>query len=574
MSQIGTRTRNGDAFHSPDRDGFLHRAFLRGSGRSEQSVRARPVIGIANSWSELNPCNAGLRQLAEAVKLGITRAGGLALEFPTISLAEPFVRPTTLYLRNLMAMDVEEMITASPLDGVVLLGGCDKTVPAQLMGAASAGRPAIALAAGPRATGRRNGEPQTIDDLWPLADQRRKGEIDDEQWARLEGCLVPGVGTCNVLGTAVTMALLAETLGMALPGTSLLPATGAARAAAAESTGRQAVELARSGHTPDRFITLEALENAFRVLCAVGGSTNAVIHLEAIAGRLGHRLGLDAMTEWSRTTPVLADVRPSGPHLLEDLQDAGGLPAVLDRLGHLVHTGALAGTGEPWSAVLERNREQGGRTESPALRPVSDPVFASGALALLRGTLAPDGAVFKRSGAEPGLWRHRGRAVVFDGPADLHARIDDPDLDVDADSVLVLRGAGPVGGPGMPEVGQLPIPRKLLDQGVTDMVRISDARMSGTATGAVVLHIAPESAVGGPLGLVADGDIIALDAITGQLDLEVDPAELARRTPAAAPAAPERGYAALYHRHITQGPEGCDFDFLVAARSACEGEQS
>ena len=562
MSQNGTHRQSGDAFTASDRDGFLHRAFMRGTGRSPESVRRRPVIGICTSWSELNPCNSGLRQLAEAVKRGVTEAGGFPLEFPTISLAEPFIRPTTLYLRNLMAMDVEEMVTASPIDAVVLLGGCDKTVPAQLMGAVSSGKPAIALTAGPRATGRWAGKPLTIDDLWPLSDRRRNGELDDSQWSALEGCLIPGAGTCNVLGTAITMALIAETLGMALPGSALLPATSAARAAAAEATGRRVVDLARSGQPPTRYITPASLENAFRVLCAVGGSTNAVIHLEAIAGRCGHRLGLEAMQDWSRTTPVLADVRPSGPHLLEDLQDAGGLPAVLSELAPLLHTDALAGTGEEWHDVLARTH----RGVGPALRTAADPVFPSGALVMLRGTLAPHGAVFKRSGADPRLWHHRGPAVVFDGVADLNARIDDPDLDVDENSVLVLRGAGPLGGPGMPEVGQLPIPRKLLRKGVTDLVRISDARMSGTATGAVVLHIAPESAAGGPLALVADGDLIMLDVTTGRLDLDVDAEELARRTAAPPPAPPARGYAALYHQHILQSPQGCDFDFLRAAQ--------
>ncbi|MFD7057143.1 dihydroxy-acid dehydratase [Streptomyces mirabilis] len=574
MSQNSTRPQNGDAFNADDRDGFLHRAFMRGAGRGEESIRERPVIGICTSWSELNPCNSGLRRLAEAVKRGVIQAGGLPLEFPTISLAEPFIRPTTLYLRNLMAMDVEEMITASPIDAVVLLGGCDKTVPAQLMGAASAGKPAIALAAGPRATGRFEGKPLTIDDLWPLSDRHRNGELDDAKWSELEGCLIPGVGTCNVLGTAVTMALIAETLGMALPGSTLLPATSAARGAAAEATGRRAVALARSGQTPDDFITSTSLENAFRMLCAVGGSTNAVIHLEAIAGRLGHRLGLDTMAEWSRTTPVLADVRPSGPYLLEDLQDAGGLPAVLDRLGDLIRTDALSGTGESWSEFLVRTSSTRDTPHNPALRTADDPVFASGALALLRGSLAPDGAVIKVSAADPRLLSHRGRAVVFDGLADLNARIDDPDLDVDEDSVLVLRGVGPLGGPGMPEVGQLPIPKKLMSKGVTDMVRISDARMSGTATGAVVLHVAPESAAGGPLALVQDGDVIVLDATAGRLDLDVDPAELARRAPTPAPTPPTRGFAALYHRHITQSPQGCDFDFLTSTSLTTQGESS
>ncbi|MGW3150292.1 dihydroxy-acid dehydratase [Streptomyces sp. NPDC001177] len=561
MSQNGTKQQGGEVFSSPDRDGLIHRAFMRGAGHGAGTVRRRPVIGICTSWSELNPCNGGLRQLADAVKRGVTAAGGFALEFPTISLAEPFIRPSTLYLRNLMAMDVEEMIAGSPIDAVVLLGGCDKTVPAQLMGALSAGKPAIAITAGPRATGRWLGEALTIDDLWSLSDRRRSGDLDDTAWEAVETCLVPGIGTCNVLGTAVTMAMIAETLGMALPGSSLLPATSGARAAAAEETGMRAVELARSGRTPADFITPASLENAFRVLCAVSGSTNAVIHLEAVAGRIGHRLGAEAMAQWSRTTPVIAQVRPSGPYLLEDLQDAGGLPAVVKELAHLLHTDTLAGTGETWQKVLDRTFRQ----DSPALRTASDPVFDSGGLVMLRGSLAPAGAVLKISAADPRLWQHRGPAVVFDGVPDLHARIDGPGLDITEDSVLVLRGAGPAGGPGMPEVGQLPIPRRLLRRGVTDMVRISDARMSGTATGAVVLHVAPESAAGGPLALVRDGDQIVLDAVEGRLDLDVAPSELSRRKPASPPPLPARGYAALYRQHILQAPEGCDFGFLTAA---------
>lgn len=560
MSQNDTKQGNGDVFSSPDRDGFVHRAFMRGAGQSTAAIRRRPVIGICNSYSELNPCNSGLRDLAQSVKQGVIAAGGFPLEFPTISLAEPFIRPSTLYLRNLMAIDVEEMIAASPIDGVVLLGGCDKTVPAQLMGAISAGKPAVLVTAGPRATGRLNGEPLTIDDLWPLSDRRRAGELDDEEWQAVEGSIVPGIGTCNVLGTAVTMAMIAETLGMSLPGSSLLPATSGARAALAEETGRRAVELARSGQVPTDFVTPAALENAFRMLCAVSGSTNAVIHLEAIAGRIGHRLGLHTMAELSQSTPVLAQVRPSGPHLLEDLEDAGGLPAVLKELQPLLNPDALAGTGQTWAQVLDTVTPK----EHPALASAADPVFAAGGLAMLQGSLAPAGAVLKRSAADSRLWQHRGPAVVFDGVADLNARIDDPALNITKDSVLVLRGAGPVGGPGMPEVGQLPIPKALLHQGVTDMVRISDARMSGTATGTVVLHVAPESAEGGPLALVRDGDPIVLDAVKGRLDLDLDADELSRRTPAAAAPALRRGYAALYRRHITQAPEGCDFDFLTA----------
>jgi dihydroxy-acid dehydratase len=560
MSQRGVDRQDGSAFAAPGPDGMLARAFLRGAGHSAASVRRRPVVGICNSWSELSPCNLGLRELAEAVKRGVIAAGGLPLEFPTIALSEPFIRPTSLYLRNLMAMDVEEMILASPIDAVVLLGGCDKTIPAQLMGAVSANRPAISLAAGPRPVSRWAGRPLTIDEAWPLIDQRRAGALDDAAWSALEGRLNCGIGTCNVMGTASTMACVAEALGMALPGTALLPATGSTRKAAAEATGARAVELVRSATVPTDLVTIDALENAFRLVCALGGSTNAVIHLEALAGRIGDRLGVARMREWSRTTPLLADVRPSGRYLLEDLDEAGGVPAVLRELAPVLRK-ALSATGETWETVIGRTAT----VDSAVLRPYSDPLAPGGGLVPLRGSLAPDGAVIKRSAADPALCRHRGPAVVFDGTADLHARIDDPALGIDADSVLVLRNAGPVGGPGMPEVGHLPIPVRLQDRGVTDMVRISDARMSGTATGTVVLHVAPEAAVGGPLALVRDGDLIELDVAAGTVDLLVDPAELARRRHGTAPAsAPRRGFGRLHHRHVLQADHGCDFDFLTA----------
>jgi dihydroxy-acid dehydratase len=559
VSQTTTERPTGAAFDEANTDGMILRMFMRGAGYSAGLVRRRPVIGIANSWSELNPCNGSLRELAGAVKRGVLAAGGWPLEFPTISLGEPFVRPTTLFLRNLMAMDVEEMISASPVDGVVLLGGCDKTIPAQLMGAVSAGKPAITLAAGPRPGARWGDRTLTIDDLWPMADERRRGALDDDAWGALEGCLNGGFGTCNVMGTATTMAIVAETLGMALPGSALLEASGAARRAAAEATGERAVALARAGLPPSALVTPTTLENAFRVVVAVGGSTNAVLHLEALAGRVGHRIGVKRLGELSSTTPLLADVRPFGTHLLADLQAAGGVPAVVRELTPVFATDALAGDGNPWSVAAA----QAPMAASAALRPFTDPSATAGGLVPLSGTLAPDGAVIKRAGAEARLWRHRGRAIVFEGLNDLHARIDDPALRADADSVLVLRGVGPVGGPGMPEVGAIPIPAPLLREGVRDMVRISDGRMSGTARGAVVLHVAPEAAVGGPLALVADGDEIELDLERGRLDLLVDDAELARRRvllPARTP--PPRGFELLHELHVVQANEGCDFDFL------------
>lgn len=543
----------------PGPDGLITRGFLRGMGLSAQGVRRRPVIGIANTFSELNPCNAGLRDLAAHVKRGVIAAGGTPLEFPTISLAEAFVRPSSMYLRNLLAMDTEEMIRASPIDGVVLLGGCDKTLPAQLMGAISAGRPALALAAGPRPLSSWRGEPMTVDSLWPLIDQRRTGHLPDQEWAALESCLSCGVGTCNVMGTATTMAVIAEVLGLSLPGSALPPASSAQRAALAETTGRRIVERTAAGVTPDRLVTPAALGNAFRAVCAVGGSTNALIHLQAIAGRAGHALAPADLQRISTQTPLLADVRPSGRRFLHELEADGGVPALMGRLALLADLDAWSGDDRPWAhSLLDLPSVTG------CLHSVDRPAGPTGSLVLLTGTLAPEGAVLKRSAADPALCRHRGRAVVFDGVDDLRARIDSPGLDVDATSVLVLRGVGPVGGPGMPEVGHLPIPARLMERGVHDMVRISDARMSGTATGTVVLHTAPEAAVGGPVALVRDGDLIELDADAARIDLLVDPSELTRRRAhLVVEPVPAAGYERLYRQHVLQASQGCDFDLFV-----------
>lgn len=560
MSQDRIRRVGGELFQDPGPDGLIARGFLRGAGMSADMVQRGPVIGIANTWSELNPCHGGLRILAEQVKRGVIAAGGLPLEFPTISIAEAFVRPSSMYLRNLLAMDTEEMILASPIDAVVLLGGCDKTLPAQIMGAISAGTPALSLSAGPRPPSRRHGAPMTVDALWPLIDERRTGHLDDSEWTELEGDLSCGVGTCNVMGTAVSMAVMAEVLGMALPGTALLPAPSAQRAAAAHATGLRAVELARSGITPAQQVTEQALLDAFAVLCAVGGSTNVLIHLQAIAGRTGVVLDMDALRKIAAVTPLIADVKPSGAGLLEELQDDGGIPALMGRLSEIIDLDRLSADGRPWRDSIVA----GG---SSRLRTVDDPVGPPNALSLLRGSLAPDGAVLKRSAATPALCRHRGRAVVFDGLEDLRARIDDPNLEVEPDSVLVLRGVGPLGGPGMPEVGHLPIPAKLLARGVTDMVRLSDARMSGTAEGTVVLHVAPEAAAGGPLALVREGDEILLDADAGRLDLLVDPAELASRERPVERSQAKRGFERLFAEHVTQADRGCDFDFLQAVGS-------
>lgn len=563
MSQRDLQKGAGSLFRGAGQDGLLHRAFLRGGGFSEEDVRRSPVIGIANSASELNPCNAGLNELAEHVKAGIREAGGLPLEFPTISISEPFTRPTSLYLRNLMSMDVEEMIGATPIDGVVLLGGCDKTVPAQIMGALSANKPAMMLTAGPRPVScfKKNKE-FTVDDVWPLCEDRRVGAVSDEDWRELEGKVNIGVGTCNVMGTATTMAAVAEMLGFALPGSALPAANSPERVELARLTGRRIVQTVAAGLLPSDLVTERSLENAFRTVTALGGSTNAVIHLEAIAGRAGLSIGTDLFEAWSAGTEYVANVRPGGQRLLADLDAAGGVPAIVNRIREVIHLDVPSATGETWRGILDERRFP----ENDAIAPVGEPLSARGALVMLRGNLAPRGAVLKAAGVhDPRLQRHRGKAVVFDGIEDLNRRIDDPELDVDADSVLVLRGMGVLGAPGMPEVGHIPIPAKLHRAGVRDMVRLSDARMSGTSTGTVVLHITPEAVAGGPLGILASGDEIELDAAAGLIRHFLSEAEISKRTPMAIGHHPTRGMAWLHQRHVMQADHGCDFDFLRAA---------
>jgi dihydroxy-acid dehydratase len=550
-------------FGGADLAGFIHRASLHAEGISRSALAGRPVVGICNSWSELVNCNLHLRGLADAVKRGVLLAGGLPLEFPTISLGENLMKPTAMLYRNLMSMDVEESIRSYPLDAVVLLGGCDKTVPAQLMGAASADVPAIVVTGGPSEPawfrGRRLGAGT---DLWHYADELRAGRMSADEFAELEAAATPTFGTCNEMGTASTMAALVEALGMCLPGTSTIPAVSAARARAAEAAGARAVELAREDLRPSHVLTEAAFENAVTVLAAVGGGTNAVLHLLALAGRVGVPLTLDGIHELAARTPLVANVRPSGEHLVENLHRAGGLPALLHELEPLLHGDAPTVSGEPLSAgyadAVVRDRS--------VIATLDEPFGPSGALAVVRGTLAPSGALIKRSAASSELLRHRGPAVVFEDVYDVQARIDDPSLEVTPDSVLVLRNSGPRGGPGMPEWGQIPIPAKLLAAGVTDMVRVSDARMSGTAFGTVVLHVAPEAAAGGPLRSVRDGDVVELDVEAGRLDLLVDGAEVAARLDGLGPPEPRyrRGYGALYLDHVLQADEGCDFDFLRA----------
>ena len=544
--------------------GAEYRAYLRAEGFGPRMFENRPIIGIAQSWSEFTSCHLHLREVAQAVKRGVLLAGGWPLEFPTIAISEALYRPSPLLLRNLMSMDVEESIRGLPMDGVVLLAGCDKNTPAYLLGAASAGLPALLVSAGPMQEGRWRGRPVAVGtDFYRAEADHRAGLLDNAQFAAIESRIAPSCGTCAVMGTASTMALLGEALGVSLPGDAAAPATDAARLVQAEESGYAAVELVRRGLTLPQILTAAAFANALRMLAAIGGSTNAVIHLLALAGRVGVPLTLDDVDRISRETPLIVALKPNGEHGMADLFEAGGGPAVLKALAPLLDLTAPTVAGVSLGATLERVEPSWNRS---VVYPLDAPLQQEGGLAVLRGSLAPDGALIKHSAATPGLLRHRGRALVFEGYEDLLRRIDDDALDVDERTVLVLRGGGPVGGPGMPEWGQLPLPAKLLRAGVRDMVRISDARMSGTQYGTVVLHVAPEAAIGGPLALVQDGDEIELDVPGRRLDLHVPPDELARRCAAWSPPAPayHRGYGKLYLDHIQQAHQGCDFDFLVA----------
>jgi dihydroxy-acid dehydratase len=550
-------------FGANDLAGFIHRASLHAEGISRAALDGRPIVGICNSWSELVNCNLHFRSLAEAVKRGVLQAGGLPLEFPTISLGENLMKPSTMLFRNLMSMDVEECIRSYPLDAVVLLGGCDKTVPAQLMGAVSAGVPAIMVTGGPsQAAYFRGRELGAGTDLWHYADELRAGRMSPEAFAELEAAATPSVGHCNELGTASTMTALVEALGMCLPGTSTIPAVDAGRLRAAELTGTRAVALAQGGPAPAEVVTAASLDNAITLLMALGGGTNAVVHLLALAGRLGLPLTLDRFDELSRRTPVIGNLRPSGEHLFEHLHRAGGVQAVLAELAPLLRGEAMTVTGD----TLAQGYTGAEPLDRAVIAPLAEPLAPHGGLAILRGSLAPSGAVIKQSAASAALLRHRGPALVFEDVYDVQARIDDPALDVSPDTVLVLRNSGPRGGPGMPEWGQVPIPKKLLARGVTDMVRVSDARMSGTAFGTVVLHAAPESAAGGPLGAVRDGDPIVLDVEARRIDLDIPAPEIESRLRAMPPRPPAyaRGYGALYLDHVLQADQGCDFDFLRA----------
>ncbi|ARP83474.1 dihydroxy-acid dehydratase [Bordetella genomosp. 8] len=542
---------------------FLRKAFIKGAGLTDDAL-SRPIVGIANTGSGFNPCHGNMPQLVEAVKRGVMLAGGLPVEFPTISVHESFASPTSMFLRNLMSMDTEEMIRAQPMDAVVLIGGCDKTVPAQLMAAASGEVPAIQLVTGSMLTGSHRGERVgACTDCRRFWGKYRAEEIDDAEIADVNNQLVASVGTCSVMGTASTMACIAEALGIAVPGSASPPAVTADRIRVAERTGAEAVALIGRQLTPDRILTAKSFENALRVLLAIGGSTNGIVHLTAVAGRLGIRLDMEAFDRIGKETPVLVDLKPSGQNYMEDFHKAGGVRTLLRELRPLLHLDALTVTGRTLGQELD---DAPPPFPQDVIRPFGQPIFAQGGIAVLRGNLAPGGAIIKQSAATAALMEHEGRAVVFEDLEDLATRVDDDALDIQADDIMVLKHIGPVGAPGMPEAGYMPIPRKLARAGVKDMVRISDGRMSGTASGSIVLHVTPESAIGGPLALVRTGDRIRLSVSQRELTLLVDDAELSRRKAQWQPRPPregdDRGYRKLFLTSVTQADQGCDFDFL------------
>src|SRR4051812_26762563 len=561
-------------YEGTGRDAYIHRAWMR-RGLPDHAFDGRPHIAIANTASDLTPCNVHLDEVAEAVKRGVWEAGGVPLNLPVVSLGETQVRPTAMLWRNMAAMAAEEMFRANPIDGLVLLGGCDKTIPSLLMAAASVDLPSVVLPGGPMLTGTFQGRVlNSATDVWRMSEDVRAGTMPEHLFLESESCLIRSRGHCNAMGTASTMALVAEALGMTLPGTAGLPAPDSRLLRAAHDTGRLAVTLVEEDRRPSAVMTAASFRNAIVALAAIGGSTNAVVHLLAIAGRLGIPLGLDDFDRIGSGVPLLVDLQPAGRYLMEDLHRAGGLHAVLAEVADLLDPDAITVTGRP----LVEHLKEAQVWDREVIRPRDAPLQPEAGIAVLRGNLAPDGAIVKPAAASPHLLTHRGRAVVFDSIEDFHARVDDPALDADADSVLVLRGCGPKGYPGMPEVANMPLPTKLLEQGVRDMVRICDGRMSGTAYGTVVLHVAPEAAAGGPLGLVQDGDWVVLDVPNRRLELDVPVEELARRTPSermtAAFAAPARGWERLYVDHVQQADTGVDLDFLRGSSGSAVARES
>ncbi len=568
-----SRFRSAEWFGRTDRDGLIHRSWMKNQGLPHHLFDGRPVIGICNTWSELTPCNAHLRRVAEYVKRGVYEAGGFPLEFPVMSLGETLMRPTTMLFRNLCSMDVEESIRANPIDGVVLLVGCDKTTPALLMGAASCDLPTIAVSGGPMLNGWfRSERIGSGTHVWKFTEMLKTGEMSTADMIEAEACMSRSPGHCMTMGTASTMASMVEALGIGLPSNAAIPAADSRRYVLAHMAGRRIVEMVRENLVMSKVLTKQAFENAIRVNGAIGGSTNAVVHLLAIAGRIGVDLTLDDWDRLGRDVPCLVNLMPSGKYLMEDFYYAGGLPAVMREIGDLLHKDALTVNGRTvWENVKDApcwNRD--------VIFPLDKPFKPQGGIAVLRGNLAPRGAVLKPSAATPKLMQHRGRAVVFEDIDDYNARIDDPNLDVDENCILVLKNCGPKGYPGFPEVGNFALPKKILKKGITDMVRISDARMSGTAYGTVVLHTAPEAAVGGPLALVRNGDIIELDVPNRRLHLEVSDAELENRRKAWKPPAPpdKRGYVKMYFDHVLQADQGVDLDFLVGGSGAPVGRES
>jgi len=565
------KLRSAEWFGTQDKNGFMYRSWMKNQGIPDHEFQGKPIIGICNTWSELTPCNAHFRKLAEHVKRGILEAGGYPVEFPVFSNGESNLRPTAMLTRNLASMDVEESIRGNPIDGVVLLVGCDKTTPALLMGAASVDLPAIVVTGGPMLNGKLDGKDiGSGTAVWQLHEQMKAGSISLHKFLSAESGMSRSAGTCNTMGTASTMACMAEALGTSLPHNAAIPAVDARRYVLAHMSGMRVVEMVKEDLKLSRILTRAAFENAIRVNAAIGGSTNAVIHLKAIAGRLGVPLELEDWTRIGRGTPTIVDLLPSGRFLMEEFYYAGGLPAVIRRLdegGLLPNPAALTVNG----STLRENCAEAPIYNDEVIRTLDNPLIADGGICILRGNLAPRGAVLKPSAASPHLMQHRGKAVVFEDFDHYKARIADPELDVDANSVLVMKNCGPKGYPGMAEVGNMGLPPKLLVQGVTDMVRISDARMSGTAYGTVVLHVAPEAMAGGPLGIVRDGDWVRLDCRDGRLDVELTDEEIARRLAERAPAAAPgtgSGYQQLYLDHVLQADEGCDFDFLVGCRGS------
>jgi dihydroxy-acid dehydratase len=545
---------------------FLRKAFIKAMGYSNDALD-RPIVGITNTYSDYNPCHGNVPQIIEAAKRGVMLSGAMPMVFPTISIAESFSHPTSMYLRNLMAMDTEEMIRAQPMDAIIVIGGCDKTLPAQIMAAISADLPTVVIPVGPMVVGHHKGEVLgACTDCRRLWAKYRAGEIDDVEIEAVNGRLAPSVGTCMVMGTASTMACVTEALGLSLPMSATIPAPHAERFRSAEASGKVAAAMAKAkGPKPSEFLTKSSFRNAQVVMQAIGGSTNGLIHLTAIANRTANKIDLEAFDKLGREVPVLVDLKPSGEHYMEHFHHAGGVPKLMAQLGDLLDLDAKTIEGKTLREVVASAEEVPGQD---AIRDKQHPIKPEGSMAILHGNLAPRGAVIKHAAASPKLLQHTGRAVVFESVEDMTHRVDDPDLDVTADDVLVLRNAGPKGAPGMPEAGYLPIPKKLGRAGVKDMVRISDARMSGTAFGTIVLHITPESAVGGPLALVKNGDMIRLDVEKRSIDLLVDEAELKKRQaalkPAGTPEWAQRGYAHLFNETILQADEGCDFDFMRA----------